>query len=178
MDYVPKIPRMACPCGIRIALDQGDLIDPDTGEYEGAIWQHECDCGRSYTLEIAFDPSYPGAPPRNRSSKVSTTCITCGRARIELHDTYVGLTELVDKALDREALPPCNACGKVPARCTLCDDEARYFLTVEAEGRATDIHLCDTHSQPYSDAEGSMPIGSELGIYWPNSDCSACDSWR
>lgn len=59
MAYRPLPPSLSCPCGASLWLRQWDLIDHDTGEYRGAIWQTRCSCGRCYTIEVAEDPNYP-----------------------------------------------------------------------------------------------------------------------
>ena len=34
-----------------------DLLEPET-DWEGAIWQLRCSCGRCYTVEVADDPEF------------------------------------------------------------------------------------------------------------------------
>jgi hypothetical protein len=61
MTYVPVSPTIACACGNLLIVGKAHLIEPDTGDYQGAIWQFECTCGRAYTVEVANDPNYSSA---------------------------------------------------------------------------------------------------------------------
>ena len=56
-----QMPRLGCPCGNWQALN----VIEDTGDYKGWIWQAGCACGRSWSVEVANDPTY-GKP---RSAK-------------------------------------------------------------------------------------------------------------
>lgn len=49
-----QMPRLGCPCGKWQALS----VTEDTGEYNGWIWQAVCTCGRSWTVEVADDPTH------------------------------------------------------------------------------------------------------------------------
>ncbi len=59
MEYNPRPPALLCPCGQALLLHPTDIIEDDTGEHRGAVWQAQCRCNRSYTIEVANDPDYP-----------------------------------------------------------------------------------------------------------------------
>jgi hypothetical protein len=46
-----------CACGKSVDLE---VIDADTS-YDGMIWQGQCECRRSFTLEVANDPDLQAA---------------------------------------------------------------------------------------------------------------------
>lgn len=55
-----RMPEIGCPCGRSLKLA---IIEEDTHDYEGRIWQAGCRCGRSWTVEVANAPDYKARKP-------------------------------------------------------------------------------------------------------------------
>lgn len=48
-------PQVICSCGLKLK----DFSCIEETDLAGWIWQAACTCGRSWTVEVASDPSHP-----------------------------------------------------------------------------------------------------------------------